>query len=231
MYQRKRIVNNIANQLPDGPWKTPKGTLDKAFHEWVAKQWQTRFNLTDFYMAKGDTLAYFCNNPERLKIRWAQYQDEFRDRFDKAQQRVRAGVTIAEDEKKLLRDNYKAVIGEELNPFAEFDSDEIKQLTAATAEPPPLLLSGESDKPVGAIAPAETINPMAGLAEVLKKMAMPSAPTAKPKTTLEEINELLGDRILRPEYQSRAKREFEGFDFIQDADGLICEVIDDRANC
>ncbi|WP_342597360.1 hypothetical protein VKI21_02085 [Cyanobacterium aponinum UTEX 3222] len=71
--------------LPDGEWKVDH-KLDPIFHDWLAKKWMVQYQKSDFFQAKADVLAYFQKTPERLEIRWLQYQEELNARNKHRQQ-------------------------------------------------------------------------------------------------------------------------------------------------
>lgn len=83
--------SNVSNKLkawewmPDGEWKVDH-KLDPIFHDWLAKKWMVQYQKSDLFQAKADVLAYFQKTPERLSIRWLQYQEELNARNKHRQQ-------------------------------------------------------------------------------------------------------------------------------------------------
>lgn len=90
----KRTVNIYSEGwLPDGVWKMG-GKLDPAFQEWLAKKWVSKYGDCDLIEAKANVLAYFCNNPCKLPIRWQQYREEFLATAQNIQHRLNQGCPI-----------------------------------------------------------------------------------------------------------------------------------------
>lgn len=111
---------NPQRLLPEGAWSID-GKLDPNFQEWLAKKWLEQFGdryKGDLFAAKADVLAHFVNQPEKLPIRWQQYHEEYKYRFEVTKQTIEAGVKIDTDYQQRLGRNSRAVttpLGEKHN--------------------------------------------------------------------------------------------------------------------
>ena len=95
--------------LPEGAWNI-NGKLDPAFQEWLAKKWLAKYDdLADIYEAKANVLAYFHNDPQKLPIRWEQYQEEFLSKAENIKTRLDHECKIKDKEKKDFLDRLSAL--------------------------------------------------------------------------------------------------------------------------
>ena len=95
--------------MPEGAWNI-NGKLDPAFQEWLAKRWLAKHkDILDIYEAKANVLAYFCNKPEKLPIRWEEYQEEFLAKADNIKTRLDHQCKIKDKEKKDFLDRLGAL--------------------------------------------------------------------------------------------------------------------------
>ena len=115
-YKDKRRANKLSRTqrinwqwMPEGAWNI-NGKLDPAFQEWLAKRWLAKYNdIADIYEAKANVLAYFHNDPEKLPIRWEQYQAEFLAKADNIKTRLDHQCKIKDKEKKDFCDRLSAL--------------------------------------------------------------------------------------------------------------------------
>ncbi len=95
--------------LPEGVWNI-NGKLDPAFQEWLAKKWLAKYDdIADIYEAKANVLAYFHNNPQKLPIRWEEYQAQFIAKGENLKTRMEHGCQIKEREKQEFCDRLSAL--------------------------------------------------------------------------------------------------------------------------
>lgn len=112
---------NPQNNLAVGEW-TIEGKLDPKFHEWMAAKWLQWYGdryKGDRFAARADVLSHFYNQPEKLPIRWQQYHEEYKYRFEVTAQTLEAGVKVDVDYQQRLASNSRAVsepLSEEVNP-------------------------------------------------------------------------------------------------------------------
>ena len=86
--------------MPEGVWNI-NGKLDPAFQEWLAKKWLAKYDdIADIYEAKANVLAYFNNDPQKLPIRWKEYQAQFIAKGENLKTRIDHGCQIKEPEKQ-----------------------------------------------------------------------------------------------------------------------------------
>ena len=115
-YKDKRRANKLSRTqginwqwMPEGAWNI-NGKLDPAFQEWLAKKWLYKYDdIADIYEAKANVLAYFHNDPQKLPIRWEQYQEEFLSKADNIKTRLDHECKIKDKEKKDFLDRLSAL--------------------------------------------------------------------------------------------------------------------------
>lgn len=101
LQQTSKVQLKAWEWLPDGDWKVDH-KLDPNFHDWLANKWMTQYNKTDFFSAKADVLAYFQKAPERLPIRWEQYQQETSARIVSLQDKHNRGLNLSRQEQQFI---------------------------------------------------------------------------------------------------------------------------------
>jgi hypothetical protein len=100
------------NWIPNGAWKMPSGAIDGGFVDWLARKWLNWYGdrlKDDLYAARGDVVTYFLNNPNRLPIRWEQYQQETEHRYQNAQLRMQHDMTLSDQEQQTLIARSRAI--------------------------------------------------------------------------------------------------------------------------
>jgi hypothetical protein len=56
---------------------------NKDFQEWLARKWKAKYpDITSMHEAIANVKAYFINQPEKIMIRWEEYQAEKKQRID-----------------------------------------------------------------------------------------------------------------------------------------------------
>ncbi|MEM9539985.1 MAG: hypothetical protein AAGA60_10860 [Cyanobacteria bacterium P01_E01_bin.42] len=75
----KHWALDYGNEEPT-PWLLPPKSklnnviFDPSFIEWHGQRWMTKFKKQDIHEAKGDFRASLLNNPDRIPIRWEEYE-------------------------------------------------------------------------------------------------------------------------------------------------------------
>lgn len=100
--------NNPYNWLPEGPWRCQDGKLDPHFHDWLARDWVARYG-GDLTKRRADVLLHFKKDPANLVIRWAQYQEDYVQRFQNTQTLINHGRPISPDYQEELTRNHRAL--------------------------------------------------------------------------------------------------------------------------
>jgi hypothetical protein len=196
---------------PDGPWKV-EGRLDSAFVDWLAAQWLKKGWGANHHECRANVTSYFQNNGERLFTWWEAYHSETKERYEKAQMRLKAGVEIDPEEQQLLAFRVRA-----LEPVP----DPLKQCkVTVTMECLPASTSEF-------LPPDEALKQIAEATKNLSAaFGMPKiAQDAKPiLDRLAQLNQDLADPILRKDLAAKVEADsrFEVVD--RDAAGLPLSV-------
>lgn len=178
------------------PWVI-NGKLDRVFHQWLGQRWMEKFKCADIFQAKADVLSYMINNPERLEVKWLEYQEFMHAKFSNAQVRLQNGCDISEREKEELRRHSGALTRSlpDTSPLSMIAPEKVELPPQLQASPPPTQKQ------------AKQINLLQELPKVTRSMPKAKEPT--PKNEIEEINLWLADPILRKEVQHKAFSKFE----------------------
>lgn len=211
------------------PWAV-EGKLDKEFHQWLAQRWMKQFNSIDIFRAGADVLSHMINHPEKLEVKWLEYQAFIYAKFENAQSRLQNGLPIPEEEQRELKQHTGALIRSlpdssalsmmsppkvDLPPQLQPSSTtEVKQLPPSQAAKVEFDSHQELQQPLEVnLSPKpieeqiKKIDVVQELSGVTKSMPKPKEPT--PKNELEEINIWLSDPILRKEIPSSVLAKFE----------------------
>lgn len=178
------------------PWIV-NGKLDPVFLQWLAQRWSEKFKVKDIFQAKADVIAYMMNNPDRLEIKWIEYQSAMHAKFENAQARLQNGVLISEGEKEELRLHSGALTRSlpETSPLSMIAPEKVDLLPQLQASPSPTQQQ------------AKQINLLQELPNVTR--SIPKAKELTPNNEIEEINVWLADPILRKEIQHKALAKFD----------------------
>lgn len=177
------------------PWAID-GKLDPVFHDWLAQRWMEKFNCIDIFEAKADVLSYMINNPERLEVKWVEYQGFMHAKFHNANTRLKNGLPIPQQE----QDELKRHIGALTRSLPETSA--LSMTAPERVDLPPQLQPSQSIE-----QEAKQVDFLQELSRVAKPMPKVKEPT--PRNEIEEINVWLADPILRKEVPSSTLAKFE----------------------
>ncbi len=116
--------------LPDGDWKL-EGKLDPIFHDWLAKDFNRRFedSKKTIFDYKSDAKAFLRNDPQRLPDMWEKYQQETLYRYQETKAAIDSGMNVDLEYQQALVDRQRAVTT--LNPCTEGTNHQAYQLYEA----------------------------------------------------------------------------------------------------
>lgn len=97
----------LTNWIPEGTWNI-NGEIDPAFVEWLAKKWVIAFEY-DLPEARANVVAHFKNDPDKLPIRWKQYQEEYCIKIQNLKERIDNDCTIPPKQKEEAMNNISAL--------------------------------------------------------------------------------------------------------------------------
>lgn len=102
------------------PWlEEPKRTqfvvFHKAFAEWGGQRLKAQFQKADLYQAMGDFLASLKNDPDKISIRWDEYQSHVTHHAATISARLNNGIQVGDDEKQKILKHQRAFDGASAN--------------------------------------------------------------------------------------------------------------------
>ena len=135
--------------------------------EWLAKKWVAKYG-DDIYEAKANVLSYFRNDQAKLPIKWEQYHEEFKARFENIDTRLKNGITVSPEQRLNAIANARAVLplSEEQQQTTSIQNSQsslrsytpLRSVNKIQNEPQPLLEAEITDPwEVAAAAEAELI--------------------------------------------------------------------------
>ena len=214
------------------PWAVGKA-LDRPFHQWCAKRWMEKYKCVDIYQAQADVLGYFINNPERLEVRWYEYQEFMLGKFENAQTRLQNGLEIKDEEKAELRDNIGALTRglPESSPLSLVAPQPIplNQLPAQITPQLAQQINTLQEAPTVKVLPEKVeekrevvyqLNVLDVLAEIRNRIPGKKQ-NAEPLSEIDDLNIQLADSVLLKEV---TEAKLARFTYEVDANGAPCFV-------
>lgn len=208
------------NWVPEGPWRV-NNQLDAAFVDWMALKWQRDYGK-DIHTTRANILRHLKKDAANVAIAWDEYHRETLHRFSNAAVRERAGIEIEpkEQQKLLAHTGAIATLPPEIAPVSSAIPQPVQEnsviLTSMPQQALPTMGGGVLEpykewKPSEAAAKVsleearENIERLKELSRTgFQLKAMPQAEKT-PETTIEILQDLLGDPICRKDCSVQAK--------------------------
>jgi hypothetical protein len=213
------------------PWLNPprndRGDINfnPDFLDWQGKRWKDNFGSPDLAGAIANFRASLINKPERIQIRWDEYQMHFSQRLQSNMALHEAGIAIPEAEQKHLVQHSRALKGFVVEE-APVLAPAAKEVPILTESPEPSPLPSKAPKgaenpdsyriftaaslPERTAPPAEVLEKLRNLSKNIgKKMPKATQTTDEPEET--EL-EWLNRRIKDPSYRAQIIAKVEKSD-------------------